>query len=270
MRTAAIVLAGGRSTRMGTPKADLEWHGSTLLRRAVGIAQRAVAGPVVVVLAPGQLPAQPLPAGVESATDGRDARGPMVGIAAGLEHIGDRADVVYVMGVDAPLLHPAFIRRVLALLGPDHEVALPHAHGFAQPLAAAYRTSVAPILCALLAEDESPGSRALLARCRVKTLDERTLVTADDPDVDSLLNVNDRGEYDAARARPAPTITLQLDGGPARRARAATLVIAARVARLTVDDPINATIDGRPVSDPQEPLVTGDRVIIHRAFSNLT
>ena len=35
--TAGIVLAGGRSSRMGTPKAALEWHGSTLLRRTVGI-----------------------------------------------------------------------------------------------------------------------------------------------------------------------------------------------------------------------------------------
>ena len=31
---AGIVLAGGRSSRMGAPKAALEWHGSTLLRRA--------------------------------------------------------------------------------------------------------------------------------------------------------------------------------------------------------------------------------------------
>ena len=30
---AGIVLAGGRSTRMGRPKAALEWHGSTLLHR---------------------------------------------------------------------------------------------------------------------------------------------------------------------------------------------------------------------------------------------
>ena len=35
-RAAGIVLAGGRSSRMGTPKAALEWHGSTLLRRVVG------------------------------------------------------------------------------------------------------------------------------------------------------------------------------------------------------------------------------------------
>jgi molybdenum cofactor guanylyltransferase len=45
---------------MGTPKAALEWHGSTLLRRIAGIVGRAVEGPVVVVRAPGQeLPGLP-------------------------------------------------------------------------------------------------------------------------------------------------------------------------------------------------------------------
>jgi hypothetical protein len=54
----AIILAGGRSTRMGSPKAALGWHGSTLLRRVTGIVARSVDGPVVVVSAPGQaLPA---------------------------------------------------------------------------------------------------------------------------------------------------------------------------------------------------------------------
>ena len=52
--SAGVVLAGGRSSRMGTPKAALEWHGSTLLRRTVGILARATGGPVVVVRARGQ------------------------------------------------------------------------------------------------------------------------------------------------------------------------------------------------------------------------
>jgi len=34
---AGIVLAGGRSTRMGTPKAWLDWHGSTLLHRTCAV-----------------------------------------------------------------------------------------------------------------------------------------------------------------------------------------------------------------------------------------
>ncbi|MGH2712798.1 MAG: NTP transferase domain-containing protein, partial [Thermoleophilaceae bacterium] len=65
---------------MGRPKAVLEWHGTTLLQRVVGIVGRVVDGPVVVVRAPGQeLPS--LPAGVVVATDAREGRGPLQGLA---------------------------------------------------------------------------------------------------------------------------------------------------------------------------------------------
>src|SRR4029077_17322322 len=79
---AAIVLAGGRSSRMGSPKAALGCHGSTLLRGVAGIVARAVDGPVIVVRAPGQeLPA--LPPSVEVVEDARQGRGPLPGPDAG-------------------------------------------------------------------------------------------------------------------------------------------------------------------------------------------
>ena len=88
---------------MGTSKAHLEWHGSTLLRRTAGIVARGVEGPVVVVRAPGQeLPA--LPADVEVVEDAREGRGPLQGIAAGLAHMRERAEVCFVSSVDVPLL----------------------------------------------------------------------------------------------------------------------------------------------------------------------
>src|SRR5687768_14902369 len=78
LRTGGIVLAGGRSTRMGRPKAALEWHGSTLLHRVAGIVGRVVDGPVVVVRAAGQeLPG--LPPGARTVEDAREGRGPLQG-----------------------------------------------------------------------------------------------------------------------------------------------------------------------------------------------
>ena len=44
---AGIVLAGGRSSRMGTPKAWLDWHGSTLLRRVCGLVARGAEGVIL-------------------------------------------------------------------------------------------------------------------------------------------------------------------------------------------------------------------------------
>src|SRR4051794_41390979 len=108
---AGIVLAGGRSSRMGSPKAALEWHGSTLLRRVCGIVGRAVDGPVVVVRAPGQeLPR--LPDGIEVVEDAHEGRGPLQGLAAGLAAVGDRARAAYASSTDVPLLHPRFVTCV--------------------------------------------------------------------------------------------------------------------------------------------------------------
>ena len=264
-QTAAIVLAGGRSTRMGREKATLEWHGSTLLRRAVGIVGRCVDGPVVVVHAAGQaLPG--LPPGVQLAIDEREARGPLQGIAAGLRALGGRAEVVFVCGVDAPLLHPALVAHVIAALGAGDDVALPHAHGFPHPLAAAYRAAtIAPLVDEQLAHDRL-GTRPLLRRCRVRRLDEAALladraVARLDPDLHSLDNLNEPAEYAAARRRPPPVVRVELDGGAPRELAAATLHAAARAAGCDLRA-ATATVDGRAADDPQEPLAGGDRVAL--------
>ncbi|HVF79896.1 MAG TPA: molybdenum cofactor guanylyltransferase [Solirubrobacteraceae bacterium] len=250
MRVAGIVLAGGRSTRMGRSKATLDWHGSTLVRRAVGIVARVADGPLIVVRAAEQeLPA--LPRTVEITQDARDGRGPLQGIAAGLAAIGDRADAAFVCGVDAPLLHPALIAAVIAALAADEQldVALPVAHGFSHPLAAAYRTTIASQLHELLDQDVLSTS-PLFERCRVRRLDEAALladaaVAAHDPELCSLLNLNEPGEYEAVRARPAPQVSVVGRGD----VRAATVGAAGEGA---------ATVNGRPVSDPEEPLAAGD------------
>ena len=110
-RLGAIVLAGGRSSRMGAPKALLDWHGGTLVRRVTGILQR-IADPVVVVHADGQeLP--PL-VGVERVVDRAPDRGPLEGIAAGLRAVAGRCPAVFVSGTDLPFLHPDLVLALAA------------------------------------------------------------------------------------------------------------------------------------------------------------
>src|SRR5919199_2215154 len=244
-RAAGILLAGGRSSRMGTPKAHLEWHGSTLLRRTAGIVARGVDGPVVVVRAPRQeLP--PLPPEVEIVEDAREGRGPLQGIAAGLAQMRGRAEVCFVSSVDVPLLHPLFVRRVVAALDDDTDVVLPEAQGHRHPLAAVYRTTLLGEVEALIAADRLKPA-FLFDRCRVKRLGDADLLgdrglAAADPGLASLLNLNEPADYAAARARPAPAVTIERFGvlrPPGGRAplpaRAATLAQAALAAGLTLD-----------------------------------
>ena len=252
---------------MGTPKAALEWHGSTLLRRTVGIVARATGGPVVVVRASGQdLP--DLPHGTTIVDDPREGKGPVQGIAAGLAALAGQAEAAFVTSTDLPFLHPAFIRRVLrvarrapAARRPD--VALPVARGYPQPLAAAYRTGLAALAERLVKEDRLRPA-FLFAECAVTRLDDAQLLTdpvlaALDPGLDSVLNVNTPGDYRAARGRPAPAVTVQLfgalakagrPGGP-RPVRAATVQAAADAVGLPFDRHVTAALNGDQITrDP--------------------
>jgi molybdopterin-guanine dinucleotide biosynthesis protein A len=265
---------------MGRPKAALEWHGTTLLGRVAGIVGRVasivgrvVDGPVVVVRAPGQeLPA--LPPGVRVADDPVEGRGPLQGLAAGLAAVGDGVQRAYVSSTDVPLLHPAFVGTVLRIAeGEDVDVALPVAHGFRHPLAAAYSMSLLPAVERLIAEERMKPA-FLFESARVRELDEAELLrhrdlAEADPELLSLLNVNDPDEYERARARSAPAVTVRRFGALARNGgghqplpvRAATLGAAAAAAGVDLDRHVVAALNGDQISrDPGYPLATGDAV----------
>src|SRR5437870_5297900 len=143
-----IVLCGGQSSRMGRPKAWLPFGGELMLPRVVRLMGEVVS-PIVVVAALAQdLP--PLPPDVEIVRDPVPARGPLQGLAAGLAALRGRADAAYLSSCDVPLLRPAFVRRLIDLLG-DHAICVPDAGGYLHPLAAVYRMAVAAVAERLLA-----------------------------------------------------------------------------------------------------------------------
>jgi molybdopterin-guanine dinucleotide biosynthesis protein A len=191
---------------MGEAKAGLEWHGSTLLRSTVDVVGSAVGGPVMVVAAPGQaLPG--LPAGVEVVEDPVEGLGPLQGVAAGLAAVAERAEGAFVCSTDLPFLRAAFIRRVVRELVDGVDVVLPVAGGYRQPLAAAYRTGLTALANRLLGGGERRLGM-LFEHCAVLRLDEAALLTdaelaREDPELESLVNVNTPEEYTAARSRQA-------------------------------------------------------------------
>jgi molybdopterin-guanine dinucleotide biosynthesis protein A len=224
-----------------------------------------------VVRAPGQqLP--DLPPEVEVASDPHEGLGPLQGIAVGLAALVDRADAAFVCSTDLPFLHPAFVGAVLGALAPGVDVALPVARGYPQPLAAAYRTSLAPVVASLVEADRLRPA-FLFDQCRVVRLDDAALradpfVAALDPELDSVVNVNEVAEYEQARGRPAPEVTVQCFGALATRAgagprtvRAATLAQAAAAVSLPLDRHVVAALNGEQITrDPELPLTTGDMV----------
>jgi molybdopterin-guanine dinucleotide biosynthesis protein A len=269
---AGVVLAGGRSTRMGRPKANLEWHGSTLLHRVTGIVGRAVEGPIVVVRAPDQdLPE--LPPGVRVVEDAAEGRGPLQGLAAGLAAVAGEAEVAYVSSTDVPLLHPAFVGAVVrAAADPEVDVALPVVHGFRHPLGAAYRTSLVEAVERLIAEDRMRPA-FLFEQCTVRELSEEDLLrdgelAEADPELLSVLNLNEPDDYERARSRAAPSVTVRRYGTLATNLgrepisiRAATLEAAATAAGLALDRHVVAALNGDQITrHPELPLAGGDEI----------
>ena len=271
MSSAAIILAGGRSSRMGSPKAALPWHGSTLLRRITGLAMRSVDGPVIVVRAADQeLPS--LDPSVEIVADAREGRGPLQGLAAGMAAIGDRAAGAYVSSTDVPLLHPAFIRAVIGALADDVDVVLPEIHGYRQPMSAAYRVGLLPEVEALI-DANALKPAFLFERCRVRRLDDAAILRDSalaraDPQLASVQNINERSDYERAHALPAPEIevrrygTLAINGAPRSQTAAAwSLGELAQTIGLALDEHIVAALNGDQITrDPELPLATGDTV----------
>lgn len=193
MRFGGIVLCGGQSKRMGTPKAWLPFAGDTMLPRVVRLL-RTVVDPVVVVAAPDQALPE-LPAEVRIVRDEEKGRGPLQGLAAGLHALEGCADAAYASSCDVPFLQPPFVRRMIELLG-DHRICVPHVDGYHHPLAAVYRVEVARSVERLLAEDRlRPVFLFDMEPTRVATADELRDV---DPDFKTLRNLNTPEDYQAA------------------------------------------------------------------------
>jgi len=194
-RIGGIVLCGGKSTRMGTSKAQLPFGGETMLQRVVRLLA-TVLSPIVVVAAPEQQLAG-LPSDVLVARDEREGRGPLEGLRAGLKALPLDVDGAYVTSCDVPLLVPAFVQRMIELVE-GFDIAVMEIDGFAHPLSAVYRRSALPHVEQLLAEDRlRPAFLFDIVRTRRVTPEEMKTI---DPELRTLRNLNRPEDYrDALR-----------------------------------------------------------------------
>lgn len=190
MTAGGIVLCGGKSTRMGVPKATLPFGPETMLQRVVRLLGTVVS-PVVVVAAREQALPE-LPHGVTVTRDEREQKGPLEGLRAGLRALPSSVGIAYVTSCDVPLLVPAFVERMVGLLG-DHDIAVMEIEGFPHPLSAVYRRDTLPQVEALLAEDRlRPVFLFDTVRTRRVRPEEMTAV---DPQLRTLRNLNTRADY---------------------------------------------------------------------------
>lgn len=191
----AIILCGGKSSRMGRDKATLPFGPELMLQRVVRLLSEVVdSSSIIVVSAEGQI-LPPLPPEIRVVHDEAPGRGPLEGLAAGLKAVPNHIEAVYATSCDVPLMATEFVRAMFDYLG-NHEIAVPVEGQFHHPLAAVYRPRVLPVVKQLLAAN---NLRPRFLFDEVSTIEvEVESLREFDPTLSTLMNLNRPEDYEAA------------------------------------------------------------------------
>jgi molybdopterin-guanine dinucleotide biosynthesis protein A len=186
-----IILAGGRSSRMGRPKALLPFGGEPLIVHTAR-QLRPLFDEIVIVAAAGQeLP--PLPAKV--VYDEVAYQGPVGGIYYGLRAAS--GELAFVTSCDSAFPSMALIEHLLTPSTDD--IVVPRWDDRFQPLFAVYRRTVLPHVEAQLANGDLRPVQ-LFDKVRTRVVEEEE-IRRYDPDGASFFNMNTPEDYEAALAR---------------------------------------------------------------------
>jgi molybdopterin-guanine dinucleotide biosynthesis protein A len=184
---AGIILAGGRSRRMGRDKALLSLPGdkqSTFISHLATLLSSSCDEVVLVARNKEQAASCALP-GVSVVTDQVPDVGPLMGLYSGLRTM--QADYALVIAVDMPFIQPALITFLLSLPR-DDALLVPVVDRVPQVLLAMYPRSLLPTIETCLQAGEH-GPSVLLKVARVHYIEEAQLRQVD-PQLRSFVNLN--------------------------------------------------------------------------------
>jgi molybdopterin-guanine dinucleotide biosynthesis protein A len=197
-----VILSGGRSERMGRPKAWLLLDGRPLVRR---VAERLLPlASELIICANDPLPYQALaevvPVPLRVAPDLHPGAGPLAGLEAGLRTAAH--DLALAVAVDMPFLNLRLLRHMLAL-AEDHDAVVPVVPGLAtnredyEPLHAFYRRSCLPAIAAHLAQGHRRAV-SFFPDVRVRGVRPAEIARFD-PHFLSFFNVNTPADWERAQ-----------------------------------------------------------------------
>lgn len=181
-----IILAGGRSARMGREKALLEWHGELLIQRAIRLMQTVCAEVVVVTSSEAVRQAVP----VRTVPDVQPGQGPLGGLYAGLQAMSQEYNAV--VACDMPWIQPEAFRH-LAAWAPGYDAVMLRRPSGWEPLHALYARRCLPAIAASL-------QAGLLKLCDLcERLHIQAVTEAEwqrwDPQFQALRNLNTPADY---------------------------------------------------------------------------
>ncbi|HEY1272479.1 MAG TPA: molybdenum cofactor guanylyltransferase [Terriglobales bacterium] len=186
----AFILAGGKSSRMGSDKAFLEIKGRTLLERALETV-RSLTPEAIIVGERSKFASH----GTVVEDVFRD-RGPLGGIHAALA--ASATDLNLVLAVDVPWMETALLKYLVKQArNTDAIVTVPKIDGGWQPLCAVYRRSFAAFAERSLLQGQNKID-ALFSTMKVFVVDENDL-TRRGFSAALFRNLNTPGDFESAK-----------------------------------------------------------------------
>ena len=194
--TAGVVLAAGRSARMGRPKPFLPHFSpnSTFLGHLVAAAHTAGLDPVLVVGQPDdtRLEAETARLGGKFVQNAEFERGQLSSLIVALNSFSSRADAIVVLPVDVPLITSAVIRQLMNAAAATTAVIVRAAHHGRHGHPVLFKAGV---FDELRRADPSTGARAVVRADPARVLDVET----GEPGV--LIDIDTPEDYEGAFGR---------------------------------------------------------------------
>jgi molybdopterin-guanine dinucleotide biosynthesis protein A len=174
MRFSAVILAGGRSSRMQRDKAFLPCRGTTLLERQVALV-RALAPEEILISgrADADYGAFGLPVLLDRFTD----LGPLAGVERALGEA--HSPLLLVLAVDLPDMTADFLRALATRCRAGAGI-VPRTRLGLEPLAAFYPTSMQPIAATMLREGRAAMTEFIRRGAETGQVDEWACPPADE------------------------------------------------------------------------------------------
>jgi len=163
MSFSAVILAGGKSSRMGCDKAFAKLDGWTLLARQIQLARTSGAAEIFISGRPG---VDYSVFGSNVLQDKFHDAGPLAGIHRALEVVP--SPLLLVLAVDLPAMNANFLQQ-LAAGCPENAGVVPRVAGCLEPLVAIYPKTALPLATSLL-EQNSLSVKIFAERCEQATL----------------------------------------------------------------------------------------------------
>ncbi|SFL70835.1 molybdenum cofactor guanylyltransferase [Pelosinus propionicus] len=137
----AVILAGGKSKRMGQDKASLPWGKHDILHSIIECMEK-IAQDILVISNLSRI----LPPSVRVLTDIIPQCGPLSGIHAGLHYA--KSATIFVISCDMPFVIPEAVQTIVncAAANKERDAILPLYQGKIQPIFACYQKSSLPIM----------------------------------------------------------------------------------------------------------------------------